>query len=167
MSAQGNYLTEIAGSQIAGKPTELAKIKRYMAGEWAPGVNWCAGFLVWCLLTAGYAAPAAGAPRRGARALAKWLASENGWVIAPPACNPDLSVLRPGDIVCWRRVRFGWQCHVAIIEDVGVMGPLGPTVIVVGGNESGQVRRSWLSLPSFRERLYGLYGVARPQRVVA
>ncbi len=159
-------LIEIAAGQITGKPTDQEAIRRYMGPEWSPRVNWCAGFVAWCLLTAGYAAPAAGAPRRGSRALAKWLAAESGWVIAPPARNPDLSVLRPGDVVCWRRVRLGWQCHVAIIEDVRVMAPRGPVVIVIAGNESGQVRRSWLSYGSFKGRLHGLYGVARPQRVV-
>lgn len=150
-------LTEIAASQITGRPAELADIRRYMGQEWAPRVNWCAGFVAWCLAISGYDAPYSGPARRGARALIRWLASESGWVIAPPAHNPDLSVLRAGDVVCWRRVRLGWQCHVAIVEDVR------PVIRTIGGNERGQVRRAWLSPMDFKTRSHGLYGVARPQ----
>lgn len=160
MSEQARYLIEIASGQITGAPARAQDIARYLGPEYKPGYSWCAGFAAWCLMTAGYKAPAGGAGRRGARALTKWLAAESGWVIAPPARNPDLSVLRPGDVACWRRVRIGWQCHVVIITDVH---PL--MICTIGGNESGQVRRAWLSPDSFQTRLRGLYGVVRPQEV--
>jgi len=153
---------DVASQQLAAGADDTASIRRYMGLEWSPRVNWCAGFVAWCLLTAGYASPAAGAPRRGARALIRWLAGEAGWVIAPPAINPDLSVLRPGDVVCWKRVRIGWQCHVAIIEQVSPSG-----VVTIGGNESGSIRRIWLPPSGFTSRLHGLYGVVRPRKVVS
>jgi hypothetical protein len=91
----------------------------------------------------------------------KWLAGESGWVIAPPASNPDLSVLRPGDVACWRRELFGWRFHVAIVADVQ-----DDVIHTIGGNERGQVRRAWLSHEAFKTRLFGLYGVVRPKKVV-
>lgn len=152
-------LVSVAMDEFTELPATAEDIARYLGPEYKPGYNWCAGFAAWCMAAAGLDAPAAGAPRRGARALVKWLAERNGWIVAP-GTKADLRAVRPGDVACWRRVRIGWRCHVAIVVAVDER-----SISVVGGNERGRVNASTLFHNDFRTRLHGLYGVARPRRI--
>jgi len=153
-------LREIVIAEYRGRPARPDEIATYLGPEYKPGRAWCAGFVAWCLMSAGYEAPYAGPARRGARALVKWLAADSGWLVAPGTRKPDLSVIRPGDVVCWRRVRIGWQCHVAV-----VIACDDKTITVMGGNEGGRVRGRRLSRDKFCQHLRGLYGVVRPRMV--
>lgn len=153
-------------------------VDKYLGAEYKPGREWCAGFVSWCLETAGFRAPMQGRARRGARALVRWVGGNGYWIATPAQAKtlrelPGIPLRKdpygitmgyplPGDVICWKRSRLGWQCHVALVADYD---PATGRMAVIEGNVGGKVRRTVLEAHEWPRRMRGLYGIARPRSV--
>jgi hypothetical protein len=146
------------------------RIAMYWDAE-RPRANWCAAFARHCAAKGGRVAPARGRAVRGARGAGRFYADTGAWVISPTdakrlgACQllPSQEPM-PGDLIVWRRVVIGWQCHIAVVIDYDRDGDI---LTIVEGNTRVQdgpprVMLRTLRGPQWRRRQAGLYGIARP-----
>jgi peptidoglycan hydrolase-like protein with peptidoglycan-binding domain len=114
--------TELAaGVRETIGPNDGARIRDYFAGTGAaPGSNWCAAFVRYCIRAAGAKLgaepPIAGSV--GARATMEQLKRAGRWIGAdelrqfPERAMPGMTV------VFWRGQPTGWMGHIGIVSDV-------------------------------------------------
>lgn len=177
MSAtQLQRLLDFAAAEV-GKGEEGANnagpyVESLHRGARASG-NWCAAFVAHCLEAVSVCPPIPDRKRRGAKALAKYVAEElsTGLWVARPRYGRAPTLLDhplPGDIIAWHRSpgASGWQDlwrdwrgHVGLVEDVRLVPGGECEIATIEGNVGrfpATVRRRTYSERAWTRRLYGI-----------
>ena len=145
------------GCDNGGPDVAVYHGRRYVPGK-SYG-HWCAAFVSWCLLQAGWLP----AIVRGAKRLCRDAAAAGRWVYQPRTLRAPRELMQPmaGDVVTWHRGAPGsWWGHTAFVEAYDAASD---TMVTVEGNAARfpcRVVRKTYSSGTWRRRLYG---IARPR----